>query len=239
VAELLDAAGLTVLGAYGQTEHLCVAFHRPERYDFDTVGVPMPGTELRIADDGEVLVRRGALTFAGYFGREGETRAAFTEDGEWLRTGDLGALDARGFLRITGRKKELIALSTGKKVAPLPIEARLAEDPLVAHAVLYGEGRKFVSALVCLRREAAEQWARSRGLALPLDELARHPALQARVQEAIDGVNAALSRSEQVRRFVVLDRELSVADEELTPTHKVRRALVTAKYGDRLDALYA
>ena len=107
VGRALDARGVRVLGAYGQTEHLCVAMHHPDRVNFTTVGLPMPGTELRIADDGEVLVKRGPLTFSGYFGRDDETREAFTADGAWLKTGDLGNVDAEGFLRITGRKKEI------------------------------------------------------------------------------------------------------------------------------------
>src|SRR5437868_4028046 len=111
LAAALDAVGLTVLGAYGQTEHLCVAFHRPNDYGFDSVGRPMRGTELRIADDDELLIRRSALTFSGYWRRPDATRDAFTIDGEWLRTGDLGRMDARGRLVITGRKKEMLALS--------------------------------------------------------------------------------------------------------------------------------
>lgn len=240
VAEFLDALGLTVLGAYGLTEHLCVAFNRPDRYDFDGVGPAMPGTELRIADDGEILVHRSALTFSGYLNRPADTAAAFTEDGDWLRTGDLGSLDPRGFLRVTGRKKELIALSTGKKVAPLPIEARLQEDPWIAHAMLYGEGKKFVSALICLRRPVLEAWARESDGALPRDyaELVRHPAVRARVQAAVDRVNAGLSRPEQIRSLVLLEHELAPEADELTPTLKLRRAVVAERYRELLEALY-
>lgn len=238
VAEYLDALGLTVLGAYGLTEHLCAAMNRPERYTFNSAGPAMPGTTIRIAEDGEVLLRRSELTFAGYHGRPEASREAFTVDGAWLRTGDLGELDDRGFLRITGRKKELIALSTGKKVAPVPIEARLMDHPWIAHAVLFGESRKFVTALVTLRRPVVEAWAREEGLELPWSALVDGPAVRARIQEAIDAVNAGLSRTEQVRKFVILDRELSVDEDELTPTLKVRRGLVAARYRERLDALY-
>ena len=235
VAEYLDALGLTVLGAYGLTEHLCVAFNRHTRYAFDSAGPPMPGTTLRIADDGEILVRRGALTFAGYFGRPGETEAAFTADG-WLRTGDLGSVGADGCLRVTGRKKELIALSTGKKVAPLPIEARLSEDPWIGQAMLYGEGQKFVSALVALRPAMVERWADER--AVPRNDAHRHPEVVSRVRAAVDRVNAHLSRPEQVRAFVIIDRELTAEEGDLTPTMKLRRAVVAEKYRDALDALY-
>ena len=240
VAEYLDALGVTVLGAYGLTEHLCAAFNRPDCYDFATAGPPMPGTVVRIAEDGEVLLRCGALTFSGYHGRDAETREAFTPDGEWLRTGDVGALDERGALRVLGRKKELIALSTGKKVAPLPIEAKLAEDPFIAQAVLHGEGRKFISALIALRRPAVEAWARERGMGgVAYAELLRHPGVVARVQDAVDRVNALVSRTEGVRQFALLERELSVEEDELTPTMKVRRVLVAEKFRGRLDALYA
>lgn len=238
VAEYLDALSVTVLGAYGLTEHLCAAFNRPDRYTFDSAGPPMPGAEVRIAEDGEILLRRGPLCFAGYHGRPEETRAAFSADGEWLATGDLGEIDDRGLLRVTGRKKELIALSTGKKVAPLPIEARLVEDPWISQAVLYGEGRKFVSALLALRRPLVEAWARERGLDGEYAELLRAPELLQRVQAVVDGVNETLSRPERVCRWVLLERELTAEQEELTPTLKVRRPLVLERYGQRMDALY-
>lgn len=241
VAEHLDACGVTVLGAYGMTEHLCVAMHRTDRWEFESVGLPMPGAEVRIAEDGEVLVRRGALTFRGYHGRESATLEAFTPDGEWLRSGDLGAIDARGALHITGRKKELIALSTGKKVAPLPIEAQLTSDPWIGQAMLYGEGRKFVSALISPRRSTVEAWARENGVAAPTESyeaLLALPEVRQHLSAAVARVNAALSRTEQVRRFALLERELSVEEDELTPTMKVRRARVAERFRDRLDALY-
>jgi long-chain acyl-CoA synthetase len=238
VAEYLDAFGIPVLGAYGLTEHLCVAFNRPDRYDFDSAGPPMPGTELRLADDGEILVRRGPLTFAGYHGRPDESAEVFTADGDWLLTGDLGRVDASGRLYVTGRKKELIALSSGKKIAPLRIEALLARDPLIAQAVVYGEGRKFASALLCLRRPLVEAWATEHGLADGYDALLQHPGLQARVQSGVDLANAELSSPERIRAWTLLDRELSVEQEELTPTLKIRRPQIARKFHERFDALY-
>jgi long-chain acyl-CoA synthetase len=238
VAETLDALGLTVLGAYGLTEHLCAVFNRPDAYGFDSAGPPMPGTTLRIADDGEILILRSDLTFAGYHGRPAESRQAFTADGSWLLTGDLGELDERGFLRVTGRKKELIALSTGKKVAPVPVEARLMDDPWIAQAVLVGEGRKFIAALLTLRRPVVEGWARAAGVTGAMDALTRRPDVVARVQAAVDRVNAGLSRTEQVRRFVLLDRELSLEEDELTPTMKIRRSVVLERFHDLIDDLY-
>jgi long-chain acyl-CoA synthetase len=238
VAEHLDALGVTVLGAYGLTEHLCVAMNRPARHAFDTVGPLMPGTEARIAGDGELLVRRGPLTFTGYLNRPQETREAFTADGCWLRTGDLATLGDDGFLRVTGRAKELIALSSGKKVAPLPIEARLSADEWIAQAVLVGEGRSYVSALLALRRPAVEAWAAAERIGLAYPALLRHPAVRARVQQAVDRVNAELSRPEQVKRFALLERELTVERGELTPTLKVRRAAVAASFAGDCAALY-
>jgi long-chain acyl-CoA synthetase len=220
VAESLDALGLTVLGAYGQTEHLCVAFHRPDAYDFAGVGRPMEGTTLRLAADGEIQVRRNALTFAGYLGRAEATRAAFTDDGAWLRTGDLGSIDARGVLHVTGRLKEILALSTGKKVAPLPIEARLREHPAVAHALVVGEGRRFATAL--LFTSAVED----PGLAASLDAHVAH-------------VNADLAPHERIARWTLVPEELAEATGELTPTLKVRRTVVEAKYHALLEELYA
>jgi long-chain acyl-CoA synthetase len=238
VADYLDAVGLPVLGAYGQTEHLCVAFHRPDCYDTETVGPPMRGTEIRIDTDGEVLLRRGPLTFAGYHGKPVESRESFSADGEWLRTGDLGELTAGGRLRLTGRKKELLALSSGKKIAPLPIESRLIEDPWIGHAMLYGEGQRFVSALLVPRRPVLEAWQREQGWHLDYDDLLAHPDVVRHVQQVVDRVNSVLSGPERIKRFVLLDRELSVEADELTPTMKIRRAVVAERYRDRLEPLY-
>lgn len=238
IARHLEANGVAVLGAYGQTEHLCATFHRPGNYGFESVGRPMPGTELRIADDGEVLVRRSALTFSGYHGRPDDTRAAFTVDGEWLYTGDLGTITGDGQLVISGRKKELIALSTGKKVAPLPIEAALTDGPWISHAMLSGEGRKFVSALFWLARPAAEGWAREHGVAGDLRALAQRDEVRAAVQQAVDRVNANLSRPEQVRAWALLGTEPSIEGGELTPTLKLRRNDMAARHGPLLDSFY-
>lgn len=238
ISEGLAGSGITVLGAYGLSEHLCVAFNRPGDATFDTSGTAMPGTEIRIAADGEILIRRSELTFSGYHNLPEATSAAFTGDGEWLCTGDLGAVDAAGRLRITGRKKELLALSNGKMVAPLPIEAQLAAHPLISHAVLHAEGQKFVSALIALRPESLEAWARNEGIDSLHEDLASHPRVTDEIQRAVDAVNATLSRAESIKRFVTIGRELSVAASELTPTHKVRRNAVIAKFSAELEALY-
>src|SRR5688572_8660743 len=147
-------------------------------------------------------------------------------------------MDADGFLRVTGRAKELIALSNGKKVAPLPIEARLSADEWISQAVLVGEGRSYVAALLALRRSAVEPWAVDQGIGLEYPALLRHPAVRDRVRQAVERVNAGLSRPEQVKRFALLERELTVEDGELTPTLKVRRAEVAAKFAGACAALY-
>jgi long-chain acyl-CoA synthetase len=238
VGKALEARGVLVLGAYGQTEHLCVAMHHPGRVNFTTVGLPMPGTELRIADDGEVLVKRGPLTFSGYFGRDDETREAFTADGAWLKTGDLGSVDAEGFLRITGRKKEILVLSTGKKVAPLPIEAALCAGPWIEHAVLCGDGRNFVTALFTVRDASLRRFAVHEGLPWSRGDLLEHDEVRRELQAQVDQVNATLSRHEQVKKWLLVPESFTVAGGELTPTMKLKRHEVTARYAPLLDRLY-
>lgn len=239
IGEYLAECGLAVLGAYGLTEHLCAAMHRVTDYSFDSVGPAMPGTTFRIGENGEILIKRSELTFTDYHNKPVETRAAFTDDGEWLRTGDLGFLDARGHLHVTGREKELIALSGGKKVAPAPIERKLTESSWISQAVLFGENRKYISALVALRREQVERWALAKGMNARYEDLITHPELLRVVQREVDAVNALLARPEQIKRFAVLENELRAETEELTPTLKVRRAFVEEKYQTQLEALYA
>ncbi len=239
VAEQLRDAGLTVLGAYGQTEHLCIAMNRPSANRLDAVGLPMPGTEVRLAEGGELLVRRSALTFSGYHAKPDATRDAFTPDGEWLRTGDLAEQDADGMLRITGRIKELIALSNGKKVAPLPIEAELAASPLINAALCVGEGHPFLSAILQLDRDAIEDFSHTtmaedgqlaaEGSSSLMRALADHVAL----------VNSTRSRPEQIREFVVTTDEWSVENGAFTPTHKIRRAALLERYQPLIAPLYA
>ena len=238
VGRALDARGVRVLGAYGQTEHLCVAMHHPDRVNFTTVGLPMPGTELRIADDGEVLVKRGPLTFSGYFGRDDETHEAFTADGAWLKTGDLGSVDAEGFLRITGRKKEILVLSTGKKVAPLPIEAALCAGPWIEHAMLYGEGRRFITALFTVRTTPLRMLADREGATWSRNELLEHDTVRRDVQALVTKVNATLSRHEQVKKWVLVPETFTVESGALTPTMKLKRHEVAARYASLLDQLY-
>jgi len=236
IAEFFAAAGLPILQAYGLTENICVAFNRADNYRFGTVGPPMPGCEVRIAPDGEILVR-SEMMFSGYY-KEPEKTAEVLRDG-WLLTGDLGETDADGFLKITGRKKELIVLSTGKNVAPLLLENMLKEHHLVSQALVHGEGRSYLVALITLNPAEAFEYARTRGLAgSSLAELAQDETVAALVRGIVEGVNRRVSSSEQVKRFLILPRDFEAEREELTPTLKVRREVVTKNFRDELRKLY-
>ncbi len=239
VAQALAALGLPILAAYGQTEHLCVAMNRPTDPHWDTVGAAMPGTALRVAEDGELLVRRSALTFTGYFGKPGETRAAFTEDGLWLRTGDLGAVDGHGLLRITGRLKEVIALSNGRKIAPLSIESSLTATPYIAHAVCHGEGRKYLTVLLSLRHDVVRAWAREHAVHSPWSALVQNVQLRSELQHAVDAVNATLAKTDRIQAFMVTDREFTVDGGELTPTLKVVRSAIASRFVDTFNEMYS
>jgi long-chain acyl-CoA synthetase len=236
VAEVFAAAGLPILQAYGLTENVCVAFNRPDRYKFGTVGPAMPGCEIEIAEDGEILVRSGMM-FSGYYG-ESEQTAEVMRDG-WLLTGDLGELDADGFLRITGRKKELIVLSTGKKVAPSLVENMIKEHHLVSHAYVHGEGRSYLVALVTLNPAEAEEHARARSVSHEdFPGLARTEAMRALVSEIIESANRRVSSSESVKKFRILERDFRPDLGEVTPTMKLRRDAVARNFDALLRSLY-
>jgi long-chain acyl-CoA synthetase len=236
IAEFFDACGLPILQAYGLTENVCVAFNRPDDYRFGTVGRLMPGCEVRIATDGEILVR-SAMMFSGYYKAPQQT-AAMLRDG-WLLTGDLGEVDADGFLKITGRKKELIITSTGKNIAPLLIENLLKKHPLVSQAMAYGDGKSYLVALITLNQAETESYGRARGIAYDsFAGLTRAPEIMALVSRIIAEANAQLSSTEAIKKFVVLDHDLSIADDEVTPTMKIKRYIVSARYKDLLEALY-
>jgi len=234
-----DACGLPVLEGYGMTETSAVAtVNTLEQRRAGTVGRAAPGCELRIASDGEVLIR-GPHVFAGYHRDPEATAEAF--DGDWLRTGDLGGLDADGYLAITGRKKDLIITSSGKNVSPANVENAIRQSPWIGQVVVHGDRRPYLVALVTLdAAEAPALAAAELGLdgALPPAELSRHPAVRRRVEEAVREANARFAPIEQVKRFALLDRELSVEAGELTPTLKVKRAAVASRYAADLERLY-
>jgi len=213
VAEFFAAAGLPILQAYGLTENVCVAFNRPNNYKFGTVGPPMPGCEVRLADDKEILVR-SEMMFSGYYKAPAETAKMFADG--WLLTGDLGEIDADGFLKIIGRKKELIVTSTGKKVAPALLENMLKENHLISQAMVYGEGRSYLVALITLNSAAPRET----------------------VQLIVDGVNRRVSSTESIKRFAILDRDFEIARDEITPTGKLKRDVITNRFWDVIDGLY-
>jgi long-chain acyl-CoA synthetase len=236
IQEFFDALGVPILQAYGLTENVCVAFNRPDNYKFGTVGPPMPGCEVKIADDGEILVR-SEMMFSGYYKEPDKTAEVF-RDG-WLLTGDLGELDEDGFLKITGRKKELIITSTGKNVAPALIENLLKEHHLISQAMAYGDGKSYLVALITLNQAETEEYARAKGISYEdFAELTRHPEIVSLVQKIVDGVNARVSSTEAIKKFVILDHDLSIEADEITPTMKIKRNVVGAWYRDILERLY-
>ena len=238
VAEYFAAIGLPLVEVYGMTETTGVATgNPPDRIKIGTVGPAISGVEVRLADDGEVLVR-GPVNTPGYFKQEEATRALIDGDG-WLHTGDVGELDADGYLRIVDRKKELIITSSGKNVSPANIEGLLKEHPLVGQALAYGDNRPYVVALVVLDHEMMPAWAARNGMAAAAPaELAAHERVLAEVQHAVEAANERLARAEQVKRYEVLPVEWTAESEELTPTLKLRRRIIHAKYAERIDALY-
>ncbi|MHA7286800.1 AMP-dependent synthetase/ligase [Arthrobacter sp. MDT3-44] len=231
-------AGILVQEGYGLTESTApCTVNTVHLTRVGSVGIPMPGMSVRIDDDGEVQVK-GAAIFAGYYRNDEATAEAFTADG-YFRTGDLGVLDEDGFLTITGRKKDLLVTAGGKNVAPGPLEERLRESVLVAQAVVVGEGKPFIGALITLDREALGPWAAAHGKpGLTAEQAATDAEVLAELQSAVDAANATVSQAEQIRRFTVLDVEFTVESGHLTPTLKLKRAAVVADYADALHELY-
>ncbi|MFC6009312.1 AMP-dependent synthetase/ligase [Angustibacter luteus] len=238
VAQWFHSAGILVLEGYGLTETSAASFiTRPDSIAFGTVGQPFPGTQVRLAADGEVLLR-GPGVMVGYHGLPAETAQVLDDDG-WLSTGDIGEF-VDGQLRITDRKKDLIKTSGGKYVAPQGIEARFkAVCPYASQIVVHGEGRKYITALVTLDADAMTTWAQHHGMAgAPYDEIVTSPAAREMVQGYIEELNAGLGRWETIKRFEILTRDLTVEEGELTPSLKLRRRVVERRYVDLLDTLY-
>ena len=240
VASWFHAAGLMILEGYGLTETSAGAcLVRIDEPVFGRVGPPLDGTELRIAPDGEILVR-GPSVMRGYHGLPEQTQEVLDADG-WLATGDVGEIDERGHLRITDRKKDLIKTSGGKYIAPQAIEVLFkAACPLASQMIVHAEGRNYATALVTLDADALAQWADAKGLdGTDYAALTRDPDVRAYVQRGIDEVNNRVNRWETIKDFRILDRDLTVEDGEVTPSMKVRRKVVEAKYRDLLDSMYA
>ncbi|MEV7196336.1 AMP-dependent synthetase/ligase [Streptomyces sp. NPDC093510] len=232
------AAGIIIYEGYGLTETTAAATITPPlRPRPGTVGLPVPGTSVRIADDGEVLIK-GGIVFGSYWNNPAATDAVLTN--EWLATGDLGALDDHGYLTITGRKKDLIVTSGGKNVSPAVLEDRLRSRAPVGQCVVVGDNRSYVGALVTLDPEAVEHWltVRKRPKDTPLAELAHDPQMIAEIQKAVDHANAAVSRPESIRRFAIVEGEFTEDNGLLTPSLKIKRHAVTSAYAAEIEALY-
>ena len=237
IAEFFWGAGIPILEGYGLTETSpVISVNTFAHWRFGSVGKPLRGTEVRIAEDGEILAR-GDNIMQGYFRKPEQTDEALA--GGWFHTGDIGRLDDDGFLFITDRKKDLIATAGGKKIAPQPLEARIKQSKYVSEAVLIGDRRPFISLLIVPNFERLTLWAREKGL--DPDDRARLvtlPDVHAIYQRIIDGVNEHLAQFEKIKTFAVLDRELTAEEGHLTPTLKVRRKIVEEAFRDRIDAMY-
>jgi long-chain acyl-CoA synthetase len=238
ITEFFYAMGLTILPGYGLTETSpVVSGNVPDIYKFGTVGKPVPGVEVRIAGDGEILVK-GPNVMRGYYKDEAATREALVDG--WLHTGDIGRLDEDGFLIITDRKKDLIVTSGGKNVAPQPIESLVLTSPFIQNIVVVGADRKFVAALVVPYFEKIEAIARTRGIAFgSRSELCRRPEIVAFLQAEIDKATPDLAAYERIKKIAVLDHDLEIEAGEITPTLKVKRDIIEQKFKAVLDDLYA
>jgi long-chain acyl-CoA synthetase len=232
--------GITILEGYGMTELTAAAtVNRPARNKIGTVGLPIPGASVKIADDGEVLVR-GPMAFPGYWHNEAATKDLIDSEG-WVHTGDIGSLDDEGFLQITGRKKELIVTAGGKNVSPAVLEDRLRAHALVSQCMVVGDNRPYVAALVTIDEEMLPHWKQQHGK--PADatvaDLKDDPDLLAEIQDAVDDANKAVSRAEAIRRFRVLITDFTEAGGQLTPSLKLRRNVVAKECAADIEALYS
>jgi len=238
VGAFFAGLGLAILDVYGMTETTgAFTTNTSAAFKLGTVGRPVPGIEVKIADDGEILTR-GPLNTPGYLNLPEQTAGLLDADG-WLHTGDIGSIDSDGFLSVVDRKKELIITSGGENISPAAIENLLVAHPLIGQALAFGDRRKFIVALLVLDGEVAPAWAKARGVeASSLAELAENPAVIAAVGQAVTAANEHLARVQQVKRWQLLPVEWTSESEELTPTFKLKRRVIHHKYADVIDALY-
>jgi len=240
IAEFFHACGILILEGYGLTESSAASFvNRPRKYAFGSVGMPMPGTELKLApEDGEILIKSPGVMH-GYHNLPEATAETLTPDG-WLKTGDIGEVDRRGFLRITDRKKDLIKTSGGKYIAPQAIEGKLkATCPYISQVIVHGDKRNFVTALVTLDEEATMKWAKEHGFnGKPYTEVVQSAEAKKLLDPYFAEVNKTLAKYESVKQFAILPSDLSIEQGELTPSLKVKRKVVEKKYATLLDKMY-
>ncbi|PRY62652.1 long-chain acyl-CoA synthetase [Knoellia remsis] len=229
--------GVTILEGYGLTETTApITVNLPDKLKIGTVGPPLPGTSVRIADDGEILVK-GVNVFGAYHNNDGATGEAI-RDG-WFHTGDIGELDEDGYLKITGRKKEILVTAGGKNVAPAVLEDRLRAHPLVSQTIVVGDQKPFIAALVTLDEEMLPMWAANNGLEGITPAQARtNEQVLAELQKAVDDANTAVSKAESIRKFTVLENDFTEESGHLTPSLKLKRNVVMRDYADEVDALY-
>jgi long-chain acyl-CoA synthetase len=236
ILEFFYACGVPVLEGFGMTETATVAtYSTPENHRFGSVGRPLPGCEIKIADDGEILIK-GANIFRGYYKNDDASFGAVVDG--WLHTGDLGSIDEDGYVYITGRKKDIIITAGGKNLTPANIENDLKQSRWVSQAMMHGDRRPYPVVLITLDQEEIVQFAREQGLPEDVVSLSQAPAVEQLIQAELDRVNAKYAKVEQVKRFVILDHDLSQETGELTPTLKVKRNVVNEKYSALFDSLY-
>ncbi|MGH2953734.1 MAG: AMP-dependent synthetase/ligase [Solirubrobacterales bacterium] len=237
ILEFFDAAGVLVVEGWGMTETSTAAtIATPDDFKIGTIGKPFPGCEVRIADDGEILVK-GPNVFQGYYKNEEATRETLIDG--WLHTGDLGEFDEDGYLKITGRKKDIIITAGGKNITPANLEAEIKQHPLVSQCVVIGDRRPYLVALVTLDPEEAAKFAQENGLPGDPQVLAEHPTVRGTIDAHVEKINQRFARVEQVKKVHILPQDLSQEGGELTPTMKVKRAVVADKYAGDVEALYA
>jgi long-chain acyl-CoA synthetase len=238
LASIYIGAGIPIIQGYGLTETSpVISASMFEEYRIGTVGKPIPHVDVRIAEDGEIEVR-GPNVMCGYYNKPEETRAAFTDDG-WFKTGDIGTLDAEGYLRITDRKKELFKTSGGKYIAPAPIEQAIKGSRFVNQVVLVGSERKFPAALIVPVWEQLESYCKLKGIEIQSrSELCSHPRIVDLLQRQIDGLTPNLARYEKVKKVALLENEFTIEGGELTPTLKIKRRVIDEKYKDVIEKLY-
>ena len=239
VIEFFQALGIKLWEGWGMTECTVGATYNPlDRMKNGTVGIADPGVEMKVAEDGEVLLRGGNV-MRGYYKEPQKTAETIDAEG-WLHTGDVGVIDEDGYLRIVDRKKELIITAGGKNISPANLEALLKQNPLIGQAMVIGDRRPYVSALIVLDQEFAPVWARKAGIVFTsIADLVDHPAVRAEIQKAVDECNRHVSNVEAVRRFTILPVEWTPESEELTPTLKLKRRVVSEKYEQAIDEMYA
>ena len=237
IAEFFHAIDILLVEGYGLTECTTAAStNTHEAFRFGTVGRPLPGTEVKLAEDGELLIRSDTV-FQGYYKDPEATAEVLGEDG-WLRSGDIATIDGDGFITITDRKKDIIVTAGGKNVAPQNLENDLKASKFVSQAMVVGDRQPYIAALITLDPEALPAWALDQGLPTDMAALAERDEVRELVQGIIDGVNADRSRYEQIKRFVILPRDFTMDDDELTPTLKLKRRVVAQHFGAELGGLY-